>query len=330
VNDGGDQGTPDSSLVLDGNIMFQTSRALSLPNAGGLNGLDSWCQQHAGDAGLLGTYVAWFSTSTTNAASRLGTARGWVRADGAPFADTIADIVSGHIFYPPARDEYGSRLQTYLAATGTRSDGTHGSSCNDLTNTAGLVTVGDNTGSTQRWTDTYPDFCESNQAIYCFGIDRQVPLVITPPSPARLAFVTAAQWTSGGGLASADALCQTEASASSLPNGTYLAALATTSATAQSRMAAGAPWVRVDGIPFMNDAWFPSAPLNVTASRAYITGVVLVGAPNSASLADANCNNYASAASGQSTTIATMELTSFQYGGSQPCNLSGHLYCFQQ
>ena len=50
------------------------------------------------------------------------------------------------------------------------------------------------------------------------------------------------------GIAAADALCTSEATAAGLP-GTYRAFLATKQASAMSRFdLGGAPWVRVDGV----------------------------------------------------------------------------------
>jgi hypothetical protein len=74
------------------------------------------------------------------------------------------------------------------------------------------------------------------------------------PEAGRLAFVPEAPGLPGGGLAAADALCQAEANAESLL-GTFKALLGTEQATAASRFNLnGAPWVRVDGVPWVSSA----------------------------------------------------------------------------
>jgi hypothetical protein len=83
-------------------------------------------------------------------------------------------------------------------------------------------------------------------------------------------------WTPGGGLASADLQCQNEAKAAGLA-GTFLALLATDSASAASRLdTTGAPWVRVDGVPVVASALDLVkqnllAPINLNALGAPVT-----------------------------------------------------------
>jgi len=75
------------------NFVFATSTSYPA-DFGGLAGADAICNQHAGDAGLPGTYVAWLSTTTVDARDRLAGARGFVRPDGLPFADTVDDALT--------------------------------------------------------------------------------------------------------------------------------------------------------------------------------------------------------------------------------------------
>src|SRR5206468_3194505 len=53
---------------------------------------DSRCNDAAAAAGLPGEYRAWLSTAAHYARDRLAGARGWIRTDGAPFADTVDDL----------------------------------------------------------------------------------------------------------------------------------------------------------------------------------------------------------------------------------------------
>src|ERR1700734_4365982 len=107
---GGDAGTDastphDGQLTGDGalgefNIAFVSS-AMYDGDLGGTAGADTACRNLAHASGLPGTYVAWLGTSTASAVSRLGSARGWVRPDGKPFADRASDLGVGGVFYPP-------------------------------------------------------------------------------------------------------------------------------------------------------------------------------------------------------------------------------------
>ena len=108
------------------NIAFVTSVKYA-GSLGGLAGADQKCQALATAAGLpQNTYKAWLSSSE-NAIDRLGSARGWVRVDGKPFADAKADIVSDKILHPLRVYENGNYDNDPGGSsvwTGTSSDGT--------------------------------------------------------------------------------------------------------------------------------------------------------------------------------------------------------------
>ena len=217
---------------------------------GGLAGADQICQMRASAASLPGTYRAWLSTSTVDAVSRLGTARGWIRTDGRAFANQISDITSGHLFYPAVLDESGVNVGDAFVRTATGGNGTRfssGGTCSDWTSTTGSPAAGlaSNHGTT--WTQYTSVGCNTPSRLYCFGVDNAA--VVTPPAVnARRAFVSST-WSPGGGLAAADAQCASDATAAGL-SGTYKALLATSTASAISRFntAAGTlPWARPDG-----------------------------------------------------------------------------------
>ncbi len=192
-----------------------------------------------------------------SARSRLGVARGWIRTDGRPFADTAAALaVPTQIFYPLRRDEFGNDLTmpTYVA-TGTRdTDTSPGSTCVDYTRSDDFIDVGEATAGASSWTFAATlSSCGSGFRLYCFGTLLSAPLLINRAS-GRPAFVTQAYFTPGGGVADADALCHSEALAAGLP-GVYLALLATSTNSAASRFdTTGAPWVRTDGVAVANTA----------------------------------------------------------------------------
>jgi uncharacterized repeat protein (TIGR02543 family) len=238
--------------IIPPNYVFITSTQHN-GNLGGLAGADAICNARADDAGLPGTYVAWLSTSTVHAKDRLGTARGWVRPDGKPVADTVADLTSGHLFFPIRLDETGTDVGTNTAMTATNSNGMYWNtpayqSCSDWTSatTAAPGMVGGpaqaNAGS---FTNQYGFMCNHSQRLYCFGTDNQA--VVAPPVVTRrIAFTSTTSWTPSGGLAAADAVCQGDATAAGL-SGTFKAVLATSTASAISRFnTSGSPWGRRD------------------------------------------------------------------------------------
>ena len=54
-----------------------------------------------------------------DAPSRLSASRGWVRTDGAPFADSPSSLMTGELVFPARLDEYGSDLGDQVVFTGT-------------------------------------------------------------------------------------------------------------------------------------------------------------------------------------------------------------------
>ncbi len=223
----------------------------------GVAAADAICQSEAESAQLPGTYKAWLSTSSVSAVSRLGTARGWLRADGKPFADRSSDFVNAdsqatHVYYPISLSATGQDLGASDVYTGTFNDGTATSmyTCSNWTSSSmsGYATSGSPTAGSSGFTNYELISCNGSLPVFCFGTSQANPLPAITPATGRKAFVTKGFWVSGGGIASADAMCQSEATAAGL-SGTFKALLATTSASAASRFSTnGATWVRPDGL----------------------------------------------------------------------------------
>ncbi len=285
------------------NIVFVTSTSQT-GNLGGLAGADAVCAARATAAGLPGTYVAWLSTSgtpTIHAKDRLGGARGWIRPDGRPFTDTVADLTSGKIYYPPRLDEFGNDVgKDVIVLTATTSDGLlylydeptfNVATCQNWSSasTEDFTEVGYADGTTYIWTGFASTGCSASARLYCFGLDQSnalAPLTDT----GRYAFTSSGSFLPGSGIAAADSLCQSEATAAGLP-GTYKALLAVEGASASSRFSfAGAPWVRPDGVAIVEKASdlatdLLMAPIGVSAGGLYLGNLgVWVGA---SSLSDA-------------------------------------------
>lgn len=249
------------------NIAFVTSTSHAPSSLGGLAGADAICQAEASRAGLVGTgstqnpqFVAWLSSSTSNAADRIGTARGWVRPDGRPFIDTMSDLANNRVYYPPRLSATGTVQEvTANIATNTRTDGTFSGSAPACTSASAggeyVGSVGTNvlggpaTAVSSMLTGNNSNPCTTERRLLCLGVGRTARVVPTSIA-GRNAFTTDGSFTVGGGIAAADALCASEATAAGLP-GTYKALLATNGASAISRFntATGAAWVRSsDGI----------------------------------------------------------------------------------
>ncbi len=327
------------------NIAFVTS-ATTTGAMGGLAGADALCQGAAASGGLPGTYRAWLSTSTVDAATRLG-AGGWKRTDGLPFTNSVAELTAGIIYYPLRLDELGNDLFSVTAFTSTTTLGTlqaGADTCGEWTVAAGQTPAGlGTTGTaTTSWTTGAFGSCGSSRHVYCFGVTEIGASIITPPPPAaRLAFVTSGTWAPGGGLQAADSVCGSEAQAAGL-TGTFRALLTPVNTTAASRFSTmGAPWFRVDGVQlnatpagFFTDA-FSSAPLNVTASGAYVSDVVWTGAPApTIQGAPANtCQGWTASSVqdfGGTGAANDSQLANAFGGNSDACANPHRLYCLQQ
>ena len=259
-------GIGEAATLLPGvNVVFLTSLTYdgSINGNDGLAGADEQCATLASSAHLpAGTYKAWLSTSTVDAVSRLGAARAFVRVDGAPIADQISDLTAGKILNPIDLDESGADIrqdeENFHVWTGSTNLGTSSpyGACTDWRSILGsdFGETGYFDGGPSVWSDND----ESSQCndgsqlhLYCFDTSHAEPLTYTP-AMGRLAFVSKGLFDPSTGIATADSLCQSEASAAGLPNPTtFLALLSTSTASAASRfnMAMGSPpFIRPDGI----------------------------------------------------------------------------------
>jgi len=159
--------------------------------------------------------------------------------------------------------------------TGTGNGGKVGlATCSDWSTTAATGTVG-HTEMVGNNFSTLPAVpCDTQAPIYCFGVGQSV--AISPiPVEGRRAFSTDFPFVVGGGLAAADAFCQSEAATRNLA-GSFKAVLGTSTGSAASRFdLGGRPWVRLDGMKltetarefFEGTSWLTG--VNVTPSSSY-------------------------------------------------------------
>jgi hypothetical protein len=326
------------------NIAFVTSAALSIPfaatAAGAQTNADAFCNARARAGGLPGSYVAWLSTSGTNAISKLGSASGWVRSDGKPFTSDPASLASGVIYFPLIYDESGhdTTFTVNLVATGTNADGTLNATetCNDWTSTAGVGLMGAGFGSSA-WTDRGTASCNGGYSLYCF--ENKFNATVNPAVNGRIIFISKGLFAPGPGksLADADALCQSEARAP----GTFLALLSTSTSAATSRLdlsASSLPFVRPDGTPIgataadlnQGQLW---VALDENADGSYISGEITWSGssnPGFVGTFQNSCSDWgATTGGGVGGDSDRMLLWFSEYIGAD-CSQGEHVFCVQK
>lgn len=238
------------------NLMFVSSTSYT-GDLGGLAGADAKCQERATAGGLKGTFRAFLQSTQASVQIRLSGASGWLRPDGRPLVNSVDDLLSGRILYPPVLDEYGSPRVSIVASGISQAqilrDGSiaTGSACVDWTSNDDSQTYEgpwSSMSGLSALTGAAAGCGSFPFALYCFETARRSVVSAQAPAGARVAFVTSQPFKSGGGIASADQLCGDEAAAAGL-QGHYAALLATRSAAAISRFDVnGSPWVRTDGV----------------------------------------------------------------------------------
>ena len=354
--------TIDAKFTLP-NVIFVTSQSYSpsqfatydpMGQMDPLRGADRYCRERAaaGSAPTMAnrTFNSIITVGNAEISTRLGGKRGWVRADGKPFGDDFASIQSANkIFYPPALDENGAVVNDAAAHA------TLGTGCMNWTSTAtaDYRTAGVPTGGGGAWNSAFGYPCDRATHLYCMSVDYTATVTAPPPTAGRIAFLTDGLFVPSGstGLAAADAFCQTEANASSLP-GTYVAMMAAFSpqTTAYGRLTAtGTRWVRPDGIPIVNaptdlNTAAPSLLATIQVSpRLTYYGAVAVWTGAASALAAGVAATSCTPSGGTSWTAGNvMGIAggtgdpSFTAGGflqdfyDAPCTSGMHLYCFQQ
>jgi hypothetical protein len=345
------------------NLMFVTSGTINPSTIGSdLAGGDGFCA-NAAKAALLGGTVwrAWLSTSasTTNitAPAHVGASTtGWILLDGSPFVSSMADLLAGKIYYPPRLTELGTRGSTSAIVTGTYDDGSSAAAtlnCSDWTSASGGPLTGRNYNTTRTWTYSgqLGGGCNSMLPIYCFENDAGMQAVPAPTIPAggRRAFLSKTKWAPSGGLATADTLCQNDATSAGLTGTNFRALLSTSvAATDPSRFdVTGSPWYRLDGAQIVATAGDLAAAdgsklmtsVNLDAAGAYQSGGVWTGSDTApaATTGITNCTNWSSAAAGVQgwmgyTSTVGLYLTKALYWANnlQDCTVPGPIYCFEK
>lgn len=240
--------------VVTANLVFVTSASFAT-NLGGATAYDTACNTVATNAGLNNSagnaYIAVASDSNSTVVSRIGTtARGWVRLDGKPFADTATSLFSqNQIFYPIVFQDDGTPSNAAAVMTGTTFNGTADTTnnCNNWTTNVNppgtLVSAGAPNGGPARWLTEIGITCGAQWPIICMGHTKSVAVTVPAPGAGRKVWLSNSSFAPG--LATTpDTLCQ-----ASKPGGvtTGVALIATTAKTAGSVLDAATSYYRVDG-----------------------------------------------------------------------------------
>ena len=327
-------------VVFTTNVAFVTKPDIMLGALGSLAAADDACRMEAEAASLPGTYVAWLSTSTTNAIDRISGSRGWVRADGLPFVDQVSDLAAGRLHSPLVVGADGAQIAVPAGvATGTGAAGTVAlQTCGDLNSPTTTIDAGLPHTTSSRWTVIGYSWAQCNigQRIYCFGTGATTPLVV-PSVPSRRAFISTG-WSVGGGLAAADAHCAADAMSACLANpASFRALIATTSASAAARFADGLPWARIDGVLVASTAqdllaynW--QVPLTVDATGNHLTtpsASAWLGANTPALVGTNTCSDWTVSNNGATGTCPDYDELE-PYTANCPCGSGLRLYCLEQ
>ncbi|HEY5925490.1 MAG TPA: hypothetical protein VIV11_27585 [Kofleriaceae bacterium] len=269
----GGGGGPDDDARIDVDTSGPHNRAfVSDPIVVGgktVSDLDAHCKTGAPP----GNYVAWFSSGTASASSRLGDKYGWVRTDGKPFANRLTDLVGGAIYYPLRVDKNGDEVlgQVYVA-TATLPNGTWtGTACPSTG--PGPLSAGVADGTSGAWTDyEYANLnCASSARVYCLQVDHANDIA-APTATGKIVFITKQAMMGNMGLAAMDARCTMEAGVPAR------AIVATPAEPAKAKLPVGVQLVRPDGVVAFDATLKQLAPINVTIDKQYIDSEAWAGA----------------------------------------------------
>jgi hypothetical protein len=334
------------------NYVFTTSTTQTAA-LGGLAGADTICKNLAIAAKLPGTYVAWLSTSTVNAVSRLNGASGWIRpGDFMPVLNNVEDIAKNKFVYPPRMDELGRDVgASQIVMTGTNMNGTlnvdpEATTCSSFTSAASVAGMylggGYASANSSMFTEGTWFDCGQLARLYCFGIDRQAQVAVTS-AMGRHAFLTKGTWLPNSqGIMSADELCTAEAANAGM-TGWYKALLAPSGSTMALQFdLTGAPWTRSDGLMLAPSAGlFLSGtattfgvPPNMSADGSVYYGLqnMWIGAVSPTTLGtDATtCSNWTSTSgAGLAGLVGDTSTSMFFEGYANSCSYPLPLVCLQ-
>lgn len=325
------------------------------------------------------TYRAWLSTDSTDAYCHLRGQTGekfscvggsplaagpWYLANGITnFTGTLDELTSPNpkIFRPVLLDEFGDGLpdeindRTYWTGTGTDGKQFNGSGnfhCSGWTSgvDGSSAPRGDGLGTTWTWTvGGFMPSCSASQRLLCFE-PGESEVVTLRWSAGNLVFITStsgsgnlASWPGAAGqsgLAAGDAICQSAAEESGLPDpSSFVAWLSTSSADARDRVTAAGPFKRLDAYTVANNfADLTDGSLDTTIhvnnNGQYVTGTpeILTGTLADGTASGINCLEWTSALNTEEATGGRPNFAQLpawtEHSSTTGCFGARQLYCF--
>jgi hypothetical protein len=197
--------------AMSANLVFVSSTTV-LTNLGSAVAYDARCNAAASSVGINNAagdaYIALTSDAASLAKTRLGAnARGWIRMDGKPFADSQASLFTTHQIFNVIGFSEDGLAQRVPMATGTAVDGSLSASgnCSNWTGT-GNVASGFSYYGPKSWTEGAFFQC-IDQSLHLVCMGKTANAAVAPPTTmGRLLWLTLG--FAPGGAETADAHCQ--------------------------------------------------------------------------------------------------------------------------
>jgi hypothetical protein len=362
--------TLNPELLVGYNVAFVTSQLYtpgSMPAPG--SAANQECARLASAAGLPGSrYIAWLGAEGASSAvsdditplTSFRSTGGFLRTDGAPVARTFAAFARGELLHPLTLDEHAqpgppsSVWSGMLALDGSLVRLTENQvfDCNDWSQPSpsqfgGIIVRGSVGTSFFSLPSSQP--CSQAAPMYCFGDDSSAEVAVLTPSPSRLAFLSGTDFTPGGGLATADAICQRDACVSGLTGSsscatdlgsarTFKSYLHTTTQPAWQRFdLTGPTWARPDGVPWLataadlsSDGSLALTATNVTLALEYLAGnrSLWVGSSDGSG----TCADWTSTTGLGNLSVYDISIGSSLSQGGNPsiCSTPGRILCLEE
>jgi len=340
--------------TMTNNLIFVSSTIVPV-NKGSAIAYDAVCNSAATAAGINTAagngYIAFISDAASLASSRMPTsARGWVRMDGKPFADTLASLLTDHKVFNSVSFREDGLEDTSLLLTGMNQEGGLGTdTCKNWTSTSmnDYGNVGTAMGGPGAWVFWYSTTLCSYTAtefpmhLICMGTTKSAAVVPLVTSGKRI-WVTSTPFSPGGSQ-TPDAKCQGDR-----PTGvtTAVALISTSTKAASSLLTPTASYVRMDGTLVGTGAELAAGPTKIASGiwqsadgvyRAQLsstsfprtwTGSATIG---SVGTADSTCGDWTSGDAAKSGFVGewTLDYNNWWHVYTTACNTGQTLYCVQ-
>ena len=327
ASDGGGDGRSDDGAVARANLGFVTAGVYT-GAFGSVSAADAICEAEAAAADRSGDFVALlWSSDRPDPSAQLAGSSGWVRADGLWLADSPEQLVQGTLAAPLVLTASGDN-KLEVSDGGEANRVWNGQIEGDCSNWSSTATMGDQTWFKQwaRISDgMWP--CSDLLRLACFERGHQATRPSSPTSAKRV-FLSSIDIASGGGVAAADALCNSDASVHGI--GPSTAILGTSTSAGIDRVPNGRTtrYQRVDGIEvgLLTD---PQVWINVDAAGASRTASMWTGGAVD-TIPTATCSNWTSTSGSVEVGLSWELGAPFESGVSAPCSGLAAVVCAER